>query len=117
MSLSITEAEYISLVACCTQVLWMKQTLKYVHVEYDQLIPIFCDNISAVSISKNLVMHSKTKHIPIKYHFVKERVAENIVKLEYVDTNEKIVNIFMKPLPKETFACLRRKLGIVSAPQ
>jgi hypothetical protein len=65
VSLSTVEVEYIATVACCTQVLWMKQTLKYIQVEYDEPIPIYCDNTSSISISKNLVIHSKMKNIPI----------------------------------------------------
>ena len=64
--------------------------LKYVQVELDRPISILCDNTSTINISKTLVMHSKTKHIPIKYHFVRELVTENVVKLDYVDTNEQI---------------------------
>ena len=67
--------------------------MKDVQVEYDHPISIFCQNTSAISISKNLVTHSKTKHIPKKYHFVREHVAENIVKLEYVDTKDKMLNL------------------------
>ena len=74
VSLSTTYAKYIVAATCCTKVLWMKQTLQDIQVEYDELIPIFCDNTSATSISKNLVMHSKTKHILIKYHFLREQL-------------------------------------------
>jgi hypothetical protein len=72
ISLSIAEAKYILEVACCTQVLWMKQALMDIQVEYDDSISIYCDNTSSISISKNPVIHSKMKHIPIKYHFLQE---------------------------------------------
>ena len=72
-------------------------------VQFSEAIRIFCDNSSAISISKNPVMHSKTKHIPIKYHFVREQVVENNIKLEYVGTKEQIFDIFTKPLPHEAF--------------
>jgi hypothetical protein len=58
-------------------------------------------------------MHSKTKHIPIKYHFLREQVTEQNVKMEYIGTKEQIVDIFTKPLPRETFEYLRQKLGVV----
>jgi len=64
----------------------MKQTFQDLQLQFSEPIPIFCDNTSAISISKNPIMHSKTKHIPIKYHFVKEQVAEKNIKLEYVGT-------------------------------
>jgi hypothetical protein len=62
----------------------MKQTLTDIQVEYDEPIPIYCDNTSAINISKNPMMHSKTKHIPIKYHFLQEKVAEKNIRVEYV---------------------------------
>jgi len=65
-----------------------------------------CDNISAINISKNLIMHSRTKHIAIRYHFLKDKVAEGEVKLEFVSTSEKVVDIFTKPFPKEFFESL-----------
>ena len=66
----------------------MKQTLQDVHVEFNDPILILCDNTSAINISKNPVMHSKTKHIPIKYHFVREQVLGKIIKLDYVGTKD-----------------------------
>jgi hypothetical protein len=90
--------------------------LKDIKVEYNQPISILCDNTSAINISKNLVMHSKTKHIPIKYHFLREKVTEQNVKMEYIGTKEQVVDIFTKPLPRETFEYLRQKLGVVPMP-
>ena len=70
--LSTAEAEYIVAAYCCTQILWMKEALKDVNIKTKQPLTIYCDNTSAISLSKNPVMHSKTKHIPIKYHFLRE---------------------------------------------
>ena len=78
----------------------MKQMLSEIHIHYDAPIPIFCDNTSYISISKNPVMHYKMKHIPIKFHLIWEHVLSNIIKLEYVGTKNQIVDIFTKPLPK-----------------
>jgi hypothetical protein len=111
------EAEYIAATTCCTQVLWMKQTLTDIQVEYDDPIPIYCDNTSAINISKNPVMHSKTKNIPIKYHFLWEQVAEKNIIVEYVDTKEQVADIFTKPLPWEAFEYLRQRLGVISTPK
>jgi hypothetical protein len=112
-----SEAEYIAATACCTQVLWMKQTLTDIQVEYDDPIPIYCDNTSSISISKNPVMHSKTKHIPIKYHFLQEQVAEKNIRVEYVGTKEQVADIFTKPLPREAFEYLHQRLGVISTPK
>lgn len=72
-----------------------------------------CDNSSAINISKNPIMHSRTKHIEIKYHFLREKVAKKEVKVEYVCKSEQIADIFTKPLPKDSFEHLRLKLGVV----
>ena len=64
-------------------------------------------------MSKNPIMHSKTKHIPIKYHYLREQVSQKDVKLEYIDTKEQIADIFTKPLPKEAFERLRKKMGVI----
>ena len=82
-------------------------------VEIKEPIVIFCDNTSAINKPKNLAMHSKTKHIAIKYHFVRELVQDKETKLEYVHTKEKIANIFTKPLPKDAFLYLRGKLEVI----
>ena len=92
VSLSIAEVEYIVEPACCTQVLWMKQTLTDIQVEYDDPLPNYCDNTSVISISKNLVMHSKMNQIPPKDHFLWEWVAENNIRVEYVGTKEQVVS-------------------------
>jgi len=92
----------------------MKQTLKDIRVVYEEPISIFCDNTSAINISKNPVMHSRTKHILIRYHFLREKVTENEIKMEYVSTKDQIVDIFTKPLPKDTFEYLREKLGVIT---
>jgi hypothetical protein len=87
-SLSTIEAEYIVVASYCTQVLWMKKNLEYLQIKYNDPITINCENTSAISISKNPVMHSKTKHILIKYHFLKYQVTQKIVKMVYLDTKE-----------------------------
>ena len=83
-------------------------------VKYEDPIVISCDNTSAINILRSHVMHSKTKNIPIKYHFLRDQVSQKVVKLEYVDTREHIVDIFTKPLPKEAFEHLRKKMGVIS---
>jgi FtsZ-interacting cell division protein YlmF len=112
ISLSTTKDEYIAAATCCTQVLWMIQTLADLEVKYTAPIPIHCDNTSAISVSKNPVFHSKTKHIPIKYHFLREQVTNTIVSLRYIPSKDQIVDIFTKPLAKSQFEYLCQKLGV-----
>jgi len=90
VSLSIVEVEYILDAVCCTQVVWMKQKLQDIKVNFSEPISIKCNNTSAISISKNLVLnHSKTKHIHIKYHFLIDKVVEKIVNMEYIPPKKK----------------------------
>ena len=92
----------------------MMQTLQYIQIKCSPPISILCDNTSAISISNNYVMYSMTKHIPIKYHFLREQVLEQKVKLEYIPSKEQVDDIFTKPLPREAFEYLRQKLRVVS---
>jgi hypothetical protein len=75
------------------------------------------DNTSAISISKKSVMHSKMKHIPIKFHFLREQVAEKNIRVEYVGGKEQVAYIFTKLLPQEALEYLRQRLGIISTPK
>jgi hypothetical protein len=90
----------------------MIQKLADLEVKYTTPIPIHCDNTSAISVSKNIVFHSKTKHIPIKYHFLREHVTNIVVSLHYIPSKDQIVDIFTKPLAKSQFEYLRQKLGV-----
>ena len=92
----------------------MRQTLEDILGKYEHPTVINFDNTSAINISKHTMMHSKTKHMPIKYHYLREQVSQKAVKLEYIDTKEQIVGILTKPLLKESFECLRQKMGIIS---
>ena len=87
--------------------------LQDLQVKFDDHIPMFFGNTSAISISRNHIMHLKTKQIPIKYHFVREQVAKRNVKVECIREKEKIVDIFTKPLLYETFEHIRKKLAIL----
>jgi hypothetical protein len=115
ISLSTTQEEYIVVATCCTQILWMIQTLADLKVAYTDPIPLHCDNISAISLSKNHVLHSKSKHIPIKYHFLREQVTNKIVQVSYIPSIEQIVDIFTKSLATTPFGYLRKKLGVITS--
>nr|GEW51779.1 putative ribonuclease H-like domain-containing protein [Tanacetum cinerariifolium] len=84
-SMSSAEAEYVSLSACCAQALWMRIQLTDYGFHFDK-IPMYCDSKAAIAISCNLVQHSHTKHIDVRYHFIKEKVEKGIVELFFVRT-------------------------------
>ena len=111
ISLSTAEAEYIATGSCCTQLLWMKQMLADYSIVQDTLI-IYCDNTSAINISKNPIQHSKTKHIDIHHHFIRELVENKIIVIEHVATEKQLTDIFTKALDTSRFDSLRKSLGI-----
>ena len=77
-------------------------------------IPLYCDSKSAIAISCNPVQHSKTKHIRVRYHFIKEHVEEGTVELFFVKTEYQLADLFTKALPKERFEDLVRRIGMRS---
>ncbi|KAK2429756.1 putative mitochondrial protein [Trifolium repens] len=111
VALSTAEAEYIAAGSSCSQLVWMKQMLKEYDVEQNALT-LYCDNMSAINISKNPVQHSKTKHIDIRHHYIRDLVENKIVTLEHVGTKEQVADIFTKALDAVQFEKLRGKLGI-----
>ena len=112
-SQSIIEEKYVSTAVNCSNIAWFKQLLQGMKVEIKEPVVMFYDNTSAINISKNPMMHSKTKHIAIKYHFVRELVQDKEIRLAYVHTKEQIADIFTKPLLKDAFLYLRGKLGVI----
>ena len=111
VSLSTAEAEYIAAGSSCSQLVWMKQMLKEYNVEQD-VMTLYCDNMSAINISKNPVQHSRTKHIDIRHHYIRELVDDKVITLEHVATEEQVADIFTKALDANQFEKLRGKLGI-----
>ena len=112
VALSTAKAEYIAVGASCAQILYMKQTLLDYGVVLEK-VPLLCDNESAVKLINNPVQHSRTKHIDIHHHFLRDHVAKNDISLEGVRTEDQLVNIFTKPLDEATFCRLRNELNVL----
>ena len=115
VSLSTAEAEYIAVGSCCSQLLWMKKVLTDYGISQDSMV-VYCDNSSAIDISKNLVQHSKTKHIEIRYHFIRDLVERKIVCLEYILNERQNADIFTKPLDRSKFETLYQVIGVILCP-
>ncbi|GKD76563.1 retrotransposon protein, putative, unclassified [Tanacetum coccineum] len=101
-AMSTTEVEYVPLSAYCAQVIWMRTQLLDYGFRYNK-IPMYCDSKSAIAISCNPIQHSRTKHINIYYHFIKEHVERGTIELYFVVTEYQLVDLFTKALPKERF--------------
>nr|GEV07641.1 retrovirus-related Pol polyprotein from transposon TNT 1-94 [Tanacetum cinerariifolium] len=109
--ISSAEAEYVSLSAYCAQVLGMRTQLTDYDFHFDK-IPMYCDSKAAIAISCNPVQHSRTKHINVRYHFIKEQVEKGIVELFFVGTEYQLADLFTKALHVERFKYLVRRLGM-----
>ena len=92
-----TEAEYIAAGSCCTQLLWMKKLLHDYGILQNTMY-VFCDNTSAINLSKNLVQRSKSKYIEIHYHFIRDLVEERVMCREFIHIDNQKADIFTKPL-------------------
>ncbi|GKF92330.1 hypothetical protein Tco_0279049, partial [Tanacetum coccineum] len=110
-SMSSVEVECLSLSACCAQVLWLRTQLTDYGFHFDK-IPMYCDSKAAMAISCNPVQHSRTKHIDVRYHFIKEQVEKGIVELFFVEIEYKLANLFTKTLSEDRFKYLIRRLGM-----
>ncbi|GJU21056.1 retrovirus-related pol polyprotein from transposon TNT 1-94 [Tanacetum coccineum] len=98
--LSSTKAEYIAMSGCCAQILWMRSQLTDYGLGFNK-IPMYCDNKSAIALSCNNVQHSRSKHIDIRFHFIKEHVENGVIELYFVNTEYQLADIFTKALARE----------------
>nr|GFB65299.1 copia protein [Tanacetum cinerariifolium] len=112
-TLSTAEAKYVFLFACCAQILWTRTQLTDYGFHFNK-IPIYSDSKSAIAKSCNPVQHSRTKHIAVRYHFIKEHVEKGTIKLYFVKTDYQLADIFTKALPTDRFNYLVRRLGMRS---
>jgi hypothetical protein len=111
ISLSTTEAEYIAAGSCCTQLLWMKKLLCDYGFTQDTMV-IHCDNTSAINIYKNPVQYSRTKHIDIRHHFIRDPIESREVALIFIPTENQLADILTKPLDGSKFESLRKAIGV-----
>jgi hypothetical protein len=111
VALSTTEAEYVAVASCCSHLLWMMATLRDFGLDFHHL-PLLCDSMSAISVAKNLVLHSRTKHIDVRFHFLRDHYEKGDIELRYIDTTRQLADILTKPLDQKTFVHLPGELGV-----
>ncbi|GJZ68097.1 retrovirus-related pol polyprotein from transposon TNT 1-94 [Tanacetum coccineum] len=109
--LSTAEAEYMSLSACHAQVLWIQTQLTDYGFHFNK-IPIYYDLKSAIAISCNSIQHLRTKHITVRYHFIKEHVEKGTIELYFVKTDYQLADLFTKALLVDRFNYLVCRLGM-----
>jgi hypothetical protein len=106
--LSSTEAEYVATCSACGEAVWLRKLITRLFDLKLEATCIFCDKLS-----KNPVCHDRSKHIEIKYHYIREMVQKGAVKLQCVPTDKQVADVLTKPLSRVKFEYFRDKLSVV----
>ena len=112
VSLSTTEAEFIVATSCACQEVWLKRVFGKLDQYQSRSCVIQCDSSSTIKLSKNPVMHGRSKHIDVRFHFLRDLTKDGTVELVHDDTQEQLADIMTKPLKLNTFVKLRGQLGV-----
>nr|GEV03677.1 retrovirus-related Pol polyprotein from transposon TNT 1-94 [Tanacetum cinerariifolium] len=112
-AISSTGAEYIAISGFCAQILWMRSQLSDYGLGFNKIL-MYYDNKSAIALCCNNVQHYRSKHIDIRYHFIKEQVENGVIKLYFVNTEYQLADLFIKALGRDRIEFLINKLGMSS---
>lgn len=112
MALSITEAEYIAATSTACQIVWFRRILQEAGVLINEATPLGCDNQSAIAVAKNPVHHGRTKHIDVRYHFIRSLVTDNVISLHHCSSDRQLADILTKPLSPEKHSIMRGLIGM-----
>lgn len=113
-SLSTTEAEFVAAANGACQAVWLRIVLEQIGFAQRGGTTLFCDNSSTIKLSKNPVMHGRSKHIHVRYHFLRDLVNDGIIDLEYCSTQMQLSYIMTKAVKLEVFEKVRGDMGICS---
>lgn len=114
VSLSSTEAEYLAVTQASCELLWIHSILEDLKVPFDKPTIIYEDNTACIEIAKHPQDQKRMKHVDVKHHFIREKITNNQIKLNFIPSTEQIADILTKPLHPKQFNYLRSKLGISS---
>ncbi|GJV54631.1 putative RNA-directed DNA polymerase [Tanacetum coccineum] len=112
VTLSTTEAEFVAATTCACQVIWLRRILRHIGLLQEESTIVVCDNMSTIRLSRNPVMHNRSKHIDVRYYFLRDLVIEGVIELKYCNTQAQIANLMTKPLKLDQFEKLRSRLGM-----
>lgn len=114
VTLSTTEAEFVAANSCACQAVWLRQILAALQFKQEGATTIYCDKSSAIKLSKNPVLHGRSKHIDVRYHFLRDLTNNGIIDLVYCKSQDQVADIFTKSLKLTAFQKLRGMLGVCS---
>lgn len=115
VSRSSTEAEFMCVASAAAEVMWLESLLSELNIKSNKKVTIWCDNVSAISLTSNPVLHSKTKHIELDLYFISEQVIKEKLKIGYIPSQHQKADILTKPPSKPSFTKLREELNVVEA--
>ena len=110
--MSTTEAEFIAATTCACQAIWLRRILEELHFKQVEATTVFCDKNSTIKFSKNPVLHGRSKHIDVKYYFLRDLSNDGTIKLVYCRNEDLVADIQTKPFKLATFVKLRGLLGV-----
>ena len=113
VALSTAEAMYMAASLASREALWLRKLLVNLFGQELRPMTIYCDNQRCIQLSENLVFHDRSKHIEIRYHFIRDYVETGAVMLQYISTNKQVADILTKSLGRRKFVFFRDKLGVV----
>lgn len=114
VTLSTTEAEFVAAAYGACQAVWLRNVLEEIGSGQREGTTLYCDNSSTIKLSKNLVLHGRSKHIHVRYHFLRELVNDGIIQLDYCSTQDQLSDIMTKAVKLEVFERLRDRMGVCS---
>lgn len=112
VTLSTTEAEFVAAAACACQAVWIRRILKKLGHSQEGCTTVMCDNSSTIKLSKNPVMHGRSKHIDVRFHFLRDLTKDGVVELVHCGTQDQVADLMTKPLKLDAFQKLRKQLGV-----
>jgi hypothetical protein len=116
VTLSTTEAEFVAAATSACQAIWLRRILEELQFYQHEPTVIHCDNSSTIKLSRNPVLHGRSKHIDVRYHFLRNLVTEKIIDLVYCRSEDQVADILTKSLKLKAFEKLRGLLGVCSNP-
>ncbi|KAM1651788.1 hypothetical protein ACFX1X_004522 [Malus domestica] len=111
LTLSTCEAKYVATTACICHAIWLRNLLKELSMSQEEPTEIYVDK-SAIALAKNPIFHNRSKHIDTRYHYVRECITRKDVQVEYVKSQDQVIDIFTKPLKQKDFIRLKNSIGI-----